>query len=344
MKILKGLLLWLVFLSLAPMVIAEGESQGGYKLLKKIHLGGDGGWDCMKVDTNERRLFVTHDTKVQVIDVDKMKLIGTVEGTQRAHAVAWAQELEMGFVSSGGTNSILVFDLDKFTKKGEIKTGTNPDAIVYDRASDRVLAFNGEDGTATIADAATQEVLATLPLAGKPETAVTDGRGLVYDNLEDKNQVVQIDARNSKILNRWPIGPGDSPAGLALDRKNGRLFIGCRNQVMVVLDTHTGKVIQTVPIGKGVDATVFDHESGIIYNSCGDGTLTVIHQDDPAHYSVTETVKTQQGSRTMAVDSKTGHLFLAAAQFGPQPTPTSDNPKPRRKILPGTFEILVFGK
>ena len=337
---------WFLFL-LACLTVAawaDESSKGGYKVLKKIHLKGDGGWDYLKADTHERRLFVTHDTMVQVLDMDTLKVVGTIEGTQRAHGVAWDDELERGFISSGSTNSILVFNLKTFQKMGEIKAGKNPDSIIYDRTSDRVFAFNGEDGTATVADAATGVVLATLNLGGRPEFAATDGMGHVYDDLVDKNEVVEIDAKAAKILNRWPVSPGDSPAGLAVDRKSGRLFIGCHNQMMVVMDVKTGKVIQTIPIGKGVDATAFNHESQTIYNSCGDGTLTVIHEDSPDKFSVVENVTTMPGSRTMAVDSQTGDVFLAAAQFEPPSTPTAEHTKPHRKVIPGTFEILVVGK
>jgi DNA-binding beta-propeller fold protein YncE len=166
----------------------------------------------------------------------------------------------------------------------------------------------------------------------------------VYDNLEDKNEVIEIDAKTAKILNRWPIAPGDSPSGLAMDRDSGRLFIGCHNQMMVVMDAQTGKVVQTLPIGKGVDATAFNRESKTIYDSCGDGTVTVIHEDSPDQYSVVENVNTLPGSRTMAVDSQTGRIFLPSAQFEPPSTPTEDHPKPRRKVIPGTFELLVVGK
>ncbi len=335
--------LWIFFLLTSLTTFAWAEDSG-YKILKKIHLKGDGGWDYLRSDTHERRLFITHDTMVQVLDMDTLKLVGTVEGTQKAHGVAWADELERGFVSSGATNSILVFDLKTFEKIGEIKTGQGPDAIVFDRTSDRVLAFNGNDGTATVADAATGEVLATLNLGGKPEFAVTDGKGHVYDNLEDKNEVIEIDTKNAKVLKRWPVSPGESPSSLAIDRNNGRLFIGCRNEKMVIMDAQTGKVIQSFPIGKGVDATAFNQESKTIFNSCGDGTMTLFHEDSPDHYSLVENVNTQPGSRNLAVDSQTGRVFLPAAQFEPLPTSTGDQSKPRKKVVPGTFEILVFGK
>lgn len=344
MKVPEKLCLLLLLAGLTATAWADDSMKDGYKILKKIPLSGNGGWDYLKADTHERRLFVTHDTVVQVLDMDTLKVVGTIEGTQRAHGVAWADELERGFVSSGSTNSILVFDLKTFKKTGEIKAGQNPDAIIYDRTSDRVFAFNGEDGTATVADAATGVVMATVNLGGKPEFAVTDGMGHVYDNLVDKNEVIEIDAKTSKILNRWPVAPGNSPSGLAMDKKNGRLFIGCHNEKMIVMDAKTGKVIQTVSIGKGIDATIFNAESQTIYDSCGDGTMTVIHEDSPNQYSVVDNATTQPGSRTMAVDSQTGHVFLPAAQFEPPSKPTAENPKPRRKVIPGTFEILVVGK
>ncbi len=334
---------WLFFL-LAGFTTLTWAEDSGYKILKKIHLKGDGGWDYLKSDTHERRLFVTHDTMVQVLDMDTLKLVGTVEGTQKAHGVAWDDELERGFVSSGATNSILVFDLKTFKKIGEIKAGQNPDAIVFDRTSDRVFAFNGEDRTATVVDAATGDILATLNLGGKPEFAVADGLGHVYDNLVDKSEVVEIDAKNAKILKRWPVSPGESPSSLAMDRENGRLFIGCRNGNMVVMDAQNGKVIQTFSIGKGVDTTAFNHESQTIYNSCADGTMTVFQEDSPDHYRLVESVNTQPGSRNLAVDSQTGHVFLPAAQFEPSSTPPPDHPKAHRKIVAGTFELFEMGK
>jgi YVTN family beta-propeller protein len=338
----KWLLLFVV--ALPVMAWADDAVKTEYKILKTISLKGDGGWDYLKADVAQRRLFITHDTMVQVLNMDTLKLEGTIAGTQRAHGVAWAPKLGKGFISSGATNSVLVFDLKSLSKKGFIKTGKNPDAIVYEQVTGKIFAFNGEDGTATVIDAATGKVAATLVLGGKPEFAATDESGHVFNNLEDKNQVIEIDAKTGEIINRWPLTLGDSPSGLAMDVKNNRLFIGCHNEKMVVMDSQTGKEIQAVPIGKGIDATAFNPKSGMIYNSCGSGTLTVIHEDSPDQYSVVQNAETRTGSRTMAVDDQTDRVFLPAALFElPSATPTPDQHKARPKMIPGSFEILVVG-
>ena len=315
-----------------------------YKVLRKVHLEGDGGWDCLAVDSMARRVYVTHDKMVEVLDADSLKKVGTIEGIQRAHGVVLASEFNRGYATSGEDGKVLVFDLKTLKLVAKLDAQKDADAMAYDPVTKRVFSFNGDSGNATIIDAATDKVVMTLDLGGQPEFAVADGKGYLFDNLEDKSEVLKINAKTLKIEKRWPLAPGEKPSGMAMDVEHKRLFIGCRNQMTVVMNAVTGKVVKTLPIGDHVDGTAFDPASGTVFNSCGDGTLSVIHEDAPNRYSILENAKTEVGARTLALDTQTGHVFSATARTEPPPTPTKDNPKPRRKIVSGTFEILEIGK
>jgi DNA-binding beta-propeller fold protein YncE len=344
MKALKGMLLLITSLGLLGTAYGVESASGSYKVLQKVSLPGDGGWDYVKCDSDNRRLYVSHDTQVLVLDVDSLKIIGKVDGLKRAHGVALVPDLNRGFATSGGTTSVVVFDLKTFKTIAEIKTDEDPDAILYDPASGHIFVFNGDAGLSTVIDPSTAKIIGKIDLGGSPEYAAADGKGFIFNNLEDKSQIVKIDTKSLKVTFRWDLKPGESPAALAIDPVNNRVFSGCHNQLEVVLDTTNGKVIATLPIGGRVDAGWFDAASGTAFSSNGDGTLTVIHEDSPDHFSVVETVKTEPGSRTMAYDAKTDRVFLPTAKFLPTPMPTKNNPKPRGQMVPGTFGLLVVGK
>ena len=295
----------------------------GYHLLKKITLGGDGGWDYITFDSPTRRLFISRQTKVIVLDVDSEKVVGEIPDTEGVHGIALAPEFNRGFTSNGRAGTITIFDMKTLAVIGSAQAGTNPDAIVYDPASKRVFAMNGRSSNSTAIDAATGKVVATIPLAGKPEFAVADGAGHVYVNIEDKSELWQIDSQKLTATAHWPLAPCKEPSGLAMDVEHRRLFSGCDNKMIAVTDADTGKVIATPEIGDGVDANGFDPGTGFVFSSNGEsGTLTVIHEYTPDKYSVVENVPTQKSARTMTLDPKTHEVFLVAAQFGPRPAAT----------------------
>jgi YVTN family beta-propeller protein len=328
--------------SVAPAAQAPGPS--GYHLLKKIKLGGEGFWDYLAFDSSTRRLFISRGTKVIVLDVDSEKVVGEIPDTTGVHGTALAPDLGKGFTSNGGAGTVSIFDLKTLEVTGHAQAGKNPDSIVYDPASKRVFTMNGRSGDSTAIDAVTGNVLATIPLGGRPESAVADGAGHVYVDLEDKSQLQQIDTRALVVTATWPLAPCESPAGLAIDAAHRRLFAGCHNKVMAILDADSGKVIASPPIGAGVDAGQFDPGTGFAFASNGGGTLTVIHEDSPDKFTVTEEVPTQTGARTMALDPKTHQVFLVTADFAPAPAPTPENPRPRGGMVPDSFVVLVFGR
>lgn len=332
--------------SLSALGAAGSPAAGaGYHLLKRIAAGGDGGWDYLTLDGAARRLYVTRSTRVAVFDADSGAAVGEVPSTAGVHGVALAPELGRGFTSNGGSSTVTVFDLKSLKTLAEIKTtGENPDAILYDPASRRVFTFNGRGGNATAIDAATGTVAGTIALDGRPEFAASDGKGRVFVNVEDKSVVAVIDARRLAVEKRWPLAPCEEPSGMAIDRKYERLFVGCHNEMMAVVDAGSGRIVTTVPIGRGVDANAFDSAAGLAFASCGDGTLTVAREESPDRLTVVQRAETQRGARTMALDEKTHNVFLATAQFGPPPSPTPEHPHPRSAIVPGSFVLLVFGE
>ena len=339
---LRSSLLFAFVSSLAASSLAQPG--GGLKVVQSVKIGGDGGWDYLTVDAAARRFYVTRGTRVMVLDADTLKPIGEIPKTEGVHGVALAPDLGRGFASNGRANTVTVFDLKSLKTLDEIKvTGENPDAVLYDGATHRVFAFNGRSQSATVLDGATGKVVETIALGGKPEFATTDLAGRVYVNLEDKSQVVAIDARKLAVESTWPLAPCEEPSGMAIDRAHKRLFVGCGNKLMAVVDAATGKVVTTVPIGEGVDANGFDPALALAYSSNGDGTLTVVHEDAPDKYTVVANVPTKPRARTMAVDEKTHRVFLATAEFGPPPSPTAEQPRPRPPMVPDTFTILVVG-
>jgi DNA-binding beta-propeller fold protein YncE len=328
-------------LALAAVAVAADAPAPGYKVVKKVPVAGDGGWDYVAVDEAGRRVYVSHGTQVDVLDADSGEHKGTIPDTKGVHGIAVASELGRGFTSNGRADSVTVFDLKTLKPLGEVKTGKNPDAILYDPATKRVFAFNGGSASATVIDAAEGKAVATLPLGGQPEFAVSDGAGHVFVNVEDKNEVLKIDARKPEVLERWSLAPGKTPTGLSLDAKNHRLFAGCRNEKLVVVDAQSGKVVADLPIGKGVDATAYDADSGLVFSSCADGTVSVVRQDGPDKYTSAGTIKTKPRSKTMGFDLKTHRLYIPAAEFKPA---EAGNPRARPTLVPGSFEVLILEK
>jgi YVTN family beta-propeller protein len=315
-----------------------------FELIRKIPLGGDGFWDYLSIDASMRRLYISRSTHVMVVDADSGEIAGDIPDTPGVHGVAIVQALHRGFVSNGSAGTVTVIDLKTLKKVGEVPAGKNPDGIIYDPASRRVFAFNGRSSDATAIDAADEKVAGTIPLGGKPEFAAADGAGHVYVNIEDKSELVAVNSRKLAVTARWPLAPCEEPTGLALDARHHRLFAGCRNKIMAMINADTGKVVATVPIGEGVDAARFDPTTGLAFASCGDGTLTIAREDSPEKLTVVDTVTTQRGARTMELDPQTHHVFLVTADFGPTPAATPANPRPRPTVLPNSFVLLEFGK
>ncbi len=340
---LRSILMRIVLLSFL-LSMGALAADPGYRVVNTFKLGGDGGWDYLTLDSASRRLYISRATHVIVIDADSGKPVGDIPDTPGVHGIALAPELGRGFVSNGREGTVTIFDLQSLKLISKVKVGDNPDAILYDPATKRVFTFNGRSQDSTAIDASKGTVLGTIKLEGKPEFAVSDGKGGVFVNIEDKSQLDAIDPNKLEVKSRWPLAPCEEPSGLSMDRKNRRLFSGCDNKMMAVVDADTGKVLATPAIGEGVDATAFDEGTGLAFASCGEGVLTVVKEDSPSKFSIAETVKTQEGARTMALDDKTHQVYVVTAKFGPPPAPTADNPHPRHTILPDSFVVLVLGK
>lgn len=318
---------------------------GTYHLVKTLPIAGDGGWDYLFADSADRRLYVSHGTEVDVVDLDRQSVVGKIPNTNGVHGIAVANDLQRGFVSDGRDNQVTIFDLNTLSLISTVKAGENPDGIVYDPFSRRVFAFNGRSKDMTAIDADSGYVAGTIPLGGKPEFPATDGRGNVYVNIEDRSELLRLNPKTLEVKDHWPLAPCESPSGLAIDTKNRRLFTVCDNKIMAVLNADTGKVITTVPTGDGTDAAAFDPETRLAFASNGaDGTLTVVKQESADQYRVIENVKTERGARTMALDQKTHMIYLATASFGPAPGSTGGGARQRPKILPGTFKLLVLAR
>ncbi len=341
MKRALGKYSFIVVLILTVFAAADGP---GYHVTNTFKLGGEGGWDYLTLDSASRLLYISRGTHVIVLNVDSGTVDGDIPDTPGVHGIALAPELARGFVSNGREGTVTIFDLKSLKLISKVKVGENPDAILYDPFTKRVFTFNGRSHDSSAIDATNGTVLATIKLDGKPEFAVSDGNGKIFDNLEDKSEITEIDAKTLQVKATWPLAPCEGPSGLAIDRKNHRLFSGCGNEMMAVVDADNGKVITTLPIGKGVDATTFDPETGFAFASCGDGHLTVIKEDSKDKFRVAENVSTQEGARTLALDAKTHNVYLVTAKFGPPPAPTPQQPHPWHSIVPDTFTVLVVGK
>lgn len=315
-----------------------------YQVVKTWHIGGDGGWDYLKADPDAHRLYIARANRVQVVDTNTGKLITEMSGMDHTHGIALTANGKYGYVSDGGAGVVRVFDRATLKVIASVPAEKNPDAIIFDPATKRVFAFNGRSNSATAIDTNTNRALQNTPLPGKPEFAQADGAGNVYVNLEDKNQIERIDSRNLKTTANWSIAPCDSPSGLTIDRTNHRLFSVCDNKVMTVLDTRNGHVVATVAIGNGPDSTRYDARRKLVFSPNGqDGTLTVIRQNSADSYTPVQTVTTQKGARTMALNRGTGAIYLVTAKFGPRPPATASNPHRRPSIVPDSFDVLVVG-
>jgi YVTN family beta-propeller protein len=326
----------------AGLIIATAFAAEGYKVLNKIKIGGTGGWDYVALDNTNRRIYASHGTSVEVVDPDAGKVVGTIPQLHGVHGIAVAPELNKGFISNGQSNSVTVFDLKTLAKLGEPATGQNPDAICYEPKTQRVFTFNGRSNDATVINAKTNEIVATLPLNGKPEFCVVDGAGKIYNNLEDKSEVIEIDAAKPAVTRRVSLAPAEGPSGLAIDVKNKKLFSVCDNKMMAVTDIATMKVIATPAIGTGPDAAGFDPGTGLAFSSNGDGTLTIVKLVN-GKYEAADTVTTERGARTMTVDPKLHRVYLLAAEYGPAPE-AKEGKKGRPPVLPDSFHVLVVGK
>ena len=329
---------------LSTLAVPSRGADNQYKLLKEIPVSGEGGWDYLAVDQYARRLYVSHTTKVVVIDIDKDTVAGEIADTPGVHGIAIAPKLGLGFTSNGRENKASVFDLKTLKTKSKVDTGDNPDAILFEPGQQEVYTFNGRGNSATVFDAMTGKVVATISLSGKPEYAVAyPAAGRVYNNIEDKSEVAVIDTKTHKVVSTWPIAPGEEPSGMAFDAQHQRLFLGCGNKMMVMMDSTSGKVVASVPIGEGVDATKFDSATQLAFCSCGDGTVTIAHEDSPDKLTVVQTLKTEPRARTMALDPKTHKIYLASAKFGAASDQPSGGKKGRPSAVPGTFKVLVYG-
>jgi YVTN family beta-propeller protein len=325
---------------------AADARQSGYKVIGQVRLGGDGGWDYLNADTTTGRLFISRGSHVQVMDMQKRTLAGDIPNTSGVHGIALAHEFHKGYISDGRDTAVTVFDIATLKTLRVVKIkGLNPDAIMYEPVSKRILTFNGRSNDATAIDAATDSVVGTIALGGKPEFPQADGHGNVYVNIEDKSTITGFNASTLKTIKTWPIAPGEEASGLAIDRARHLLFSVAGNKLMVISDYEAGKVVATDSIGEGPDGAAYDSDRSLAFSSNGrDGTITVVRVDAPGSSTVLENVKTQRGARTISLDPKSHLLYLPTAEFGKAPEPTAENPRPRPQMVPGSFTILIVGR
>ena len=330
---------WLVIVGIAGTALLQAQD-GPYRFARDIAIGGEGGWDYLSVDPAAHRLYVSHATKVVVIDTQADKVVGEIADTPGVHGFAIAADLGRGFSSNGRENKVSIVDLKTLKTIQKVETAENPDAIIYEPARKEVWAFNGRGKSATVIDAQAAKVVATIPLEGKPEFAQADSKaGKVYVNIEDQNAIKVIDTAKHTVSATWPIAPGESASGMAIDVANHRLFIGCDNKLMLMVDTASGQVVYSVPIGDGVDSNWFDPSTKLVFSSNGGaGTVTVAREESPSVLKVIQTLKTARGARTMALDPTTHTIYLAATDYEPQAAGSKDRPK----TVAGTFRVLVY--
>jgi DNA-binding beta-propeller fold protein YncE len=320
---------------------AGATTSGEYRLHKKITLGGDGGWDYFDVDPESGHVFIPRGSHILVVDSDGNK-VADIPGVKGAHAIAFAPDLKKAFLSTAGSVSVLGMSSMQISANVSL-SDKDPDAILYDPSVKRVFTFNG-GGTqdATAIDALTGKVLGSIPLGGKPEFAQADGEGHIYVNIEDKSRIAVIDSKTLQVLATWPLAPCQEPSGLAIDREHRHLFAGCHNRLMAVVDYASGKVVGTVPIGGGVDANRFDPQTGLAFASCGEGVIVAAREESPSKFVVSQTIHTERGARTMALDPKSHIVYAVTAQFGPPPAPTKERPHPYPSIISNTFTLLIY--
>lgn len=330
-------------------VMAFAAAAADYHLADTYKFGAAPGnreyFDYMTFDAASHRLYLSHGSEVLVVNADTGKEEGKISGLKASHGVALVPEVGRGFISDGGQGKAIIFDLKTLKVTGEAKTAPDADCIIYDPASKHVFTFNGDSKNATAIDPASGNVVGTVDLGGGPEFAVADGQGTIYNNLEDKSEVLAIDANSLKVKSRWPIAPAGAPTAIAMDSEHRRLFVAGREPaMMVVMNADDGKVIQSFPISDGVDAAVYDAKSGLVFVSTREGWVHIFHEDSPDKYSEAGKVKTEFGAKTMAYDSKTDRIFVDTAEFGKAPAPTKEHPHPRPATVPGTFHVLVYAR
>ena len=321
----------------AHCLIAQTNSH--LQVLKTFHIGGTGGWDYLAVSPVHDMLYVSHGNQVNILNKNNGDSLGIIEKTNGVHGIAFVPTANKGFISNGKSNNVFVFDLTTNKVLAEIETGKNPDAIMYEPFSKKIITCNGRSNNLSIIDPLLNKVIDSVNVGGKPETAVSDEAGKLFINIEDKNEIVVVDTKTFKIINHWKISPGDGPSGLAYDPKTKTLFAGCE-KLLIVVNAVTGKIISQLPIGEGCDGVAFDETERKVYSSNGDGTLTVIQQDNTGTFNVTENVPTKRGARTISVDPISHWVYLPTADFEPLPA----GQKGRPKIIPGSFQVLVIGK
>jgi YVTN family beta-propeller protein len=330
-----------ILLALISLSAPGTRAQGPYKVLDHWRLSDSGGWDYLLVDSAPHRVYITRGDHVDAIDSASGKLLGTISGLHGTHGVALNPDGKTGYISDGRGNAVVLFDRSTFSTTATIPAGTNPDAILWEPATKSVWAFNGRSNDISVIDADSRKVVATIRVSGKPEFAVSDGKGSVYNNIEDKNEIVKIDVHSHKIVATWPAC--ESPSGLALDPDGNRLFTVCDGKKMAVLDAASGKILATPAIGNGPDAAAYSAKNKLAFASCGEGVLSVIDASG-SDYKTIQTLNTKRGARTMTYDPSTDRIYTVTADFGPPPAATADNPHPRPALLPGTFEVIVIGR
>jgi YVTN family beta-propeller protein len=324
-------------------LLRAAAAEQSYKLVTEIPIGGEGGWDILSVDSTSHRLYLSHATKIVVVDLDKNAVAGEITDTPGVHAFVAVPELKRGFSSNGKENKSSVVDLATLRTISKVDTGKNPDAVAYDPKTGEVYIFNHSGNSATVIDAKSAKVVSTIELGGSPEFGVADSKaGRVYCNIEDKNEVVAIDTTKREVVVRWPLAPGTEPTGIALDAAHHRLFAACNNKMMVMLNTDTGKVVATAPIGSGADGCAFDEQTQLAFASCGEGVTTIAKEETPEKLTVVQTLMTEPRARTMELDPRTHRIYLPSAQFQPAPSPSPGASPGRPTIVPNTFKLLVY--
>jgi YVTN family beta-propeller protein len=329
--------IFVIVIAAAIFAAVPAFAQKQFKVVNRVKLGGEGGWDYLIYDKEDQRLFITRGSHVMVVDTKTLKAIADIPDLSGIHGVALAPEFNRGFISNGGDNTITIFDLKSLKKLDSVKVGERPDAILYEPFSKHVFTFNARSKDSTVVDAATGKVIGTVPLGGKPEFPASDGKGKLYVNIEDKSQIAEVDVSKMSVLNTWSIAPCQEPSALAFDVEHHRLFSGCDNKMMAVVDSDSGKVVTTVPIGEGVDAGRVNPKTREIFMSCGEGVLTIIHEDSPDKYSVQQNLPTVRGARTMALDEDNDTVYLVTAQREDKPPAPGQRPA----MVPGSFELIV---
>ncbi len=328
-------------------VFASTLTAGAYRIIMRIPIAGDGGWDYVAADSEGRRLYVSHNTEIVVLDLDSGAIVGKITAGEDTHGAAIARELGRGFISASDPGSVTIFDLKTLATIGKVRVGDDPNGIIYDRKTQRVFTADRGSKRITAIDAKTGKIAGTIEnLGGRTEHLASDEAGHVFLNMQDRNTTLKLDAQELKVMETWPLTSCEAPSSMDIDRAHQRIFIGCRGGTMAVVDITAGKVVATQPIGRGVDAAEFDPATGLIYFSTGggDGAVSIFHEDSSDNYTLVENVKTQPGARTMALDHNTGKVYVAVAELGPRPAAEPGKPQPRAPVIPGTFSVLVVGK